>query len=310
MAKYTVITGQNLYDIALHIYGSIEGIVDLLVNNPNLSLCDNLRNGDVLEYTDGFIINEDVIVYNRMNGIVPSNSERNVYAKFSSKQQLCEIHIKNDRTYIEFIVNGSCDLDIDWGDNSPIEVIALSDKEFRVYHAFDNQCKENRKIRIYGECQFKTIDWSNLNPLHVYPYKPINAEKLYIQSFSASLDFLVLFNGLYEINLSKIKTDNLLPLVYQTKLKVLDLTDAKISRLILDEYLISLVNNYENRRNNHIILSTEPTGEYKEPSIDDNNRYILRNGMEAIWVILHEPAWNEAGKWKFTIKDKIYTYSK
>ncbi|MCS2956861.1 hypothetical protein NXX53_06170 [Bacteroides salyersiae] len=43
MGKYTVITGQNLYDIALHIYGSIEGIVDLLMNNPDLSLCDNLK---------------------------------------------------------------------------------------------------------------------------------------------------------------------------------------------------------------------------------------------------------------------------
>jgi hypothetical protein len=29
MGKYRVIAGQNLYDIALHIYGSIEGIVDL-----------------------------------------------------------------------------------------------------------------------------------------------------------------------------------------------------------------------------------------------------------------------------------------
>ena len=29
MGKYRVIAGQNLYDIALHIYGSIEGIVDM-----------------------------------------------------------------------------------------------------------------------------------------------------------------------------------------------------------------------------------------------------------------------------------------
>ncbi|WP_291599014.1 hypothetical protein [Bacteroides sp.] len=310
MGKYTVITGQNLYDIALHIYGSIEGIVDLLMNNPDLSLCDNLKNGDILEYTDGLIINEDIIVYNRMNGIVPSNNERNVYPKFSSKPQLCEVQLKSERTFVEFNIHATCEIDIDWGDNSPMESITLSNKELRLYHAFDNQCKGNRIIRIYGNGLFKVIDWNSLNPLHIYPYKPIKSEKLYAQNFTTSLDFLILFDGLYEISLHKLKTDNLLPLIYQTKLKELDLTDAKISRIIIDEYLIGLVNNYENRRNCHIIFSTEPTGEFKEPSRDADNKYILRSGMEAVWVILNEPAWNEAGKWIFTIKDQIYTYNK
>ena len=38
MGSYRVVTGQNIYDVALHLYGSVEGIVDLLVNNPALSL--------------------------------------------------------------------------------------------------------------------------------------------------------------------------------------------------------------------------------------------------------------------------------
>ena len=45
MGNYRVITGQNIYDVALHLYGSIEGIVDLLVNNPDLHWKRNSATG-------------------------------------------------------------------------------------------------------------------------------------------------------------------------------------------------------------------------------------------------------------------------
>ena len=50
MATYTVQYGQNLFDVALTLYGSIEGILDLLVNNKNLSINTELKYGDELEY--------------------------------------------------------------------------------------------------------------------------------------------------------------------------------------------------------------------------------------------------------------------
>lgn len=48
MGKYIVIQGQNIYDVALHIYGSIEGVTDLMVNNENLSFATELKAGDEL----------------------------------------------------------------------------------------------------------------------------------------------------------------------------------------------------------------------------------------------------------------------
>ena len=48
MGSYRVVTGQNIYDVALHLYGSVEGIVDLLVNNPALSLETELCSGQEL----------------------------------------------------------------------------------------------------------------------------------------------------------------------------------------------------------------------------------------------------------------------
>ena len=35
--------------------------------------------------------------------------------------------------------------------------------------------------------------------------------------------------------------------------------------------------------------------------------YRIASGMEAVWVILHEEAWNEGGAWKFIIDDITYT---
>ena len=48
MGSYRVVAGQNIYDVALHLYGSVEGIVDLLVNNPALSLETELCSGQEL----------------------------------------------------------------------------------------------------------------------------------------------------------------------------------------------------------------------------------------------------------------------
>lgn len=78
MGKYSVIAGQNLYDVALHLYGSIEGVVDLLVSNPDLSFDTILSAGRELIYTDGFVIRADVVAYNELHGIVPANGERHV----------------------------------------------------------------------------------------------------------------------------------------------------------------------------------------------------------------------------------------
>ena len=42
MRTYTVRTGQNIFDVALTLYGSIEGVFDLLVSNPEGFNCGAL----------------------------------------------------------------------------------------------------------------------------------------------------------------------------------------------------------------------------------------------------------------------------
>lgn len=123
MGKYTVTNGQNLYDIALDLYGSVEGIVDLLMNNTELSLADDLQAGDELIYTDDFIINEDIVAYNRQHGIIPANGEQSVYPKHFELPYTFLFHQQNTFTSVSFVASGSGKVEIDWGDNTPIDFI-------------------------------------------------------------------------------------------------------------------------------------------------------------------------------------------
>ena len=125
MGSYRVVAGQNIYDVALHLYGSVEGIVDLLVNNPALSLETELCSGQELTYTDGFVINADVVAYNEMHGIVPSNGERHVYPKYFTGPFTAAFLLPPTLVSAECKVSGTGTLEVDWGDDSAVETVIL-----------------------------------------------------------------------------------------------------------------------------------------------------------------------------------------
>lgn len=81
MKTYTVKLGENIFDVALNIYGNIEGVFDLLVQNTDadthtgLSFSDTLKPGMVLNYTEDFMVNRSVAEWLHNNGIVAKNGE-------------------------------------------------------------------------------------------------------------------------------------------------------------------------------------------------------------------------------------------
>lgn len=308
MGKYIVCEGQNLFDVALHIHGSIEGIVDLLICNSTLSLQGELKSGDELTYTDDFVIDTDAVAYYRMYGIKPANGERTVYYKSSEYPKLVEVYLENSRTSACFEVCGGGTLEIDWGDNSRIETLTLGNDLKQVSHAFDNLLSGKRKITLYGDVSVKQINLSEMSASAIYLLRPLPVEKLILQRGDMAIDFLSLLQDTYEMDLTRLATDYLVPLLYNKGLMKLDLSGATIRQQTLDEYLINLVRHYYGRRSCHVYLTTLPTGIYQEPRRDDNLNYILSTGMEAIWILTHEPAWNEAGYWKFVINDQTYTF--
>ena len=308
MGKYKVIAGQNIYDVALHLYGSIEGIVDLMMCNTDLSLDTTLKVGDELIYSDDFIINADVVAYNEMHGIVPSNGEHHVYPKVFTRPLAVAFSLPTQILSVQCSVSGVGTLEIDWGDNSDTEVITLTDKPQLLKHIFDNKVRKRRRIRWFTDAYFKQVDWSGLQPTSVVVLKSLPIEELTTKDATLTLDSLQMVTGIYSLNLSGLTSGNLKPLVECRELMTLNLTDARIKPTVLDEWLIAIVERYGNRRNCEVTLTAVPTGIYQEPARNaDTGRYNITSGMEAIWVITHEESWNEGGKWEFIINDKEYS---
>ena len=138
--------------------------------------------------------------------------------------------------------------------------------------------------------------------------RPLHVEELTLTDAVLSLEGLRLLSGTYLLNLSGIVTADLTPLAGSHELMTLDLSAARLKPTVIDRYLTTLVERYGNRRNCTVILPIAPTGDYREPERDaETGRYHITSGMEAVWVILHEQAWNEGGSWKFIIDNITYT---
>lgn len=308
MGRYSVIAGQNIFDVALHLYGSIEGIVDLMMNNADLSLASVLAVGQELVYTDGFVINADVVAYNAARGIVPANGEHHVYPKYPEGQLSVEFHLPAAVLNVSFTASGTGSLEIDWGDNSEIEIIELRNARLHLNHTFDNTIRGTRRIRWYSRAEFKTLDWSGLLPDSIFLFRPLRVEELTLRDASVSLEGFRLLDGTYSLNLSGISAADLIPLAECRELMTLDMGEGWLKPSVEDAFLYEIVNRYGNRRNCTVTFPVPPSGIYREPDRDpETARYLPSSGMECIWIILHEESWNEGGPWKFIIEDKIYT---
>lgn len=309
MGKYTVTEGQNLYDVALHLTGSIEGIVDLLICNPALSLADTLRSGDELFYTDGFVINADVVARYRREQIVPAGGERNVYPKYPSGHRRLWFTLEAEQISTSFSLSGNGNVEIDWGDNSPLEAVALSSSVRHLGHRFDNTVATPRQVRIYGDFTLQSLDLSASGAHRIRLSEPLHCERFSLCGGSCPLDFAPLLDGIFRMDLSRLSCGSLLPLAECRQLMTLDLTDADVSRAAVDEYLLRLVTHHYGRRNCDLTLPVVPSGTYTEPVRDAVDCYVPATGLEAVWLLTHEESWNEGGAWMVRTPETCYRYN-
>ena len=289
MATYTVKTSQNIFDVALHLYGSIEGLFDLLISNPWLNMTTDLKRGMELEYHDYFVVNNSMKQEIEANNYLPANSERHSYFKKTDEQlvMLCDIEPTAEMTTI--VASGDGTMIVDWGDNSPLESITLSISETTYEHFFDNTVDE-RRMKIYGAFDFIKLDISKLNGT-IYPVRSLVVDEFVNRSNGRSLKGLFLFDDTVTVDLQGMEISSLLP-IGDMRLQELNLRYVKFTDVsVLDEYLQYIVDNYGTRRDCTVYLTTEPSAA----------------GMAAIETIINEPAWNESGHWQFIINDQTYT---
>lgn len=291
MATYTVKVSQNIFDIALLLYGSVEGIYDLLISNPSLSMDTELVPGMELEYHDYFVINEGIVSEINARDLKPANGQRKVYFKDAKSKQVFQFNVPSDDEAVSFRISGSGNMIVDWGDNSALESILLRNTLTTIYHNFDNNVDE-RVVKIFGDFTVLCLDATNI-PSQLYSLRPIVVDEFICGGNNYPLDGLFLFDGTYKVDLRGMQVTDLSP-INDMSLQELDLRDVYFERpAALDEYLVQLVSNHGTRRDCKVLLTTTP-GE---------------SGMAAIQTIINEPEWNASGAWVFDINGTIYTAS-
>ena len=307
METYKVINNQNIFDVAIDIYGSIEGIFDLLINNPDLSFDSKLYDGQTLLWDKDFVINSSIVSSLHTDNAIPINGERNVYYKNIEADLKCVIQMGESASDISLNLSGDGKMIIDWGDNSEIQTIQLQPTLQLYQHYFDNEA-DVRTIRLYGDFNIKTWDMSTIHGL-VLPTQPIIVDEVIISKNIVPLHGLFLFNGIYYVKINDIPITDLSP-IKNMSLSYLELKGISYSSEdVLNDYLKYLAKHNNQRRNCNVVIDTQPSGEYKEPDKDENGSYLITSGMEAIYVITHEAAWNESGPWIFNINGTIYQYN-
>lgn len=290
MAIHKVTPNQNIWDVALQLYGTVEGVFDLLITNPKLNLTTDLVPGMELEYHDYFIINKDIVDNLKANNLIPGNGQRHVRYKYTEEPLVFILKVPEKQEFVDFAVSGDGVMLIDWGDNTEMEAVHLTHTMCRLQHYFDNAVDE-RRVRIYGMFNILSIDMSLFHG-DLFAVRPVTVDEFTSKSNGNLLKGLFLFEGTVKVDLSAMYVSDLSP-IYNMSLQELNLLDVQFSEIgVLDDYLVNLVENYGDRRDCTVYLNTIPT----------------EVGMNAIQTIINEPAWNESGKWKFIINDIIYTY--
>lgn len=288
MAIYKVKANQNIWDIAIHLYGSIEGVFDLLISNPQLNMNTNLTNGMELEYHDYFILNKDIVSKLKSDSLTPTNGERHVYYKHTEETLAVIAKIPAEEKMLDFSVSGEGVMLVDWGDNTELESITLTHQKSRILHYFDSIVDE-RKVKIYGQFTILSLNLTSFVGQWM-PVRPIVVDEFMSCANANSLKGLFLFEGTVTVDLRDMIISDLSSL-YNMSLQTLDLRGVRFTSIaVLDNYLVHIAENYGNRRNCTVYLDTEPT----------------EKGMAAIQTITNEPEWNEAGEWRFIINDIVY----
>ena len=114
MQVYKVKRNQNIFDVAVSTHGSIEGIFDLLINNPDLSFHSQLKEGEEIYWDEEFIIYDSIVNTLQAEHIVPANGERHVYYKNTTAPLRCVMYISPEEASIALQMAGDGSLIVDW----------------------------------------------------------------------------------------------------------------------------------------------------------------------------------------------------
>lgn len=305
MRIYNVQPGQNLFDVSLTLYGSVEGMFHLLAMNPELSYETRLKAGDELVYDEEAVMHNWVVDAMRAERLVPANGERHVYPKVYAEEPYALVQLTGDAHTFSLDVAGEGVMVVDWGDNSVLESVHLTPTLAKHLHYFDSRVADGRCVKLYGDFSLKRWELVGIRG-ELKLLRPLTVNEVSCRGCVFSLEWLRLCQNTYAVSLADMSVRSLSAIEGQS-LSDLTLTNIHYPNpQTLDEYLIYLATHYGERRACRVVLDTRPSGDYREPPKGADGRYVIRTGMEAVHVITHEAAWNEAAPWEFDIIRQVY----
>ena len=150
MATYKVQPQQTIFDIATALYGSMEGIFDLLLSNPDIDMNVDLVPGQELVYHDTYMINRDMATNIKVNGVVPSSGNRMVLPIDMSSVTPCAIcKVTAYPSSLTVILKGTGNATMDWGDGTEPQQVVLSASGISITHYFEKN-QSDYTVTVFG----------------------------------------------------------------------------------------------------------------------------------------------------------------
>lgn len=190
MKAYITKTGQNIFDVCITLYGSVEGLLDLLISNTSMEVEEYgpeelrgkpltvntvLSRGVKLYYHEDIDINSSVLDFLKSSNIVIANGEKSFDVSETTNSEVKILIVQSGISSLIKIELVSGELTIDWGDLQKKTVIRPEDGLVDAYHLFRSNSKHN--IKISGTFICKLIDLNECNGL-VYPTDEIITAEL------------------------------------------------------------------------------------------------------------------------------------
>ena len=193
MAQYIVRSGQNIYDVAITLHGSVEGIFDILISNPWLNLETSLKFGMTIDYHEDFTVNEEISTWLKANGIIVKNGDH-TYNRFEPSDFIIRHITQEHPEIVDYLQTLSPDeqnifwddlciprmiicqqgivakitvqlkpgahLFIDWGDYTAPQIFENT-QSMEIEHLYKSGAVHN--ISFYGDCLFEVLDLSKIS---------------------------------------------------------------------------------------------------------------------------------------------------
>jgi len=287
---YKVKNQQNVFDVAIQLYGSIEGLFDLLITNDWLGMDSVLEDGQELLYHPEFIIKNDIVAAINREGILIGNGEGT--EPFTHGTDILGVINLSLSTAgpVKFSAAGSGKVQVDWGDDC-IEEYSMTTVEQPIAHRYFSSGTYN--VYIYGG----SITALNMKGISgkFYPIKVKNTLTKYCEdrNLLASVSCISLFSSTLQHFEWNNRTEAMAINTYlngKTGLKYCDVTGSNVTSSAVGTFISSVNSNKANY--------TSLTCYFDGTQVTSNTRTLMKS-------ILNDST--NGSKFKFYIDHQLVT---